>query len=110
MKLHHTVNHTPINERAKSIEANGLIPQVADVYKDLVPAEIRHLPIVWLAEGIWQGWDLPIFEVDSKDLDSSKLYRNNFVYEVDRILNWWIYQGYIPRDVISRLQIPSHSE
>lgn len=66
MKLHHTVNHTPVEEIAKSIELNGLIPQVADVYRDLVPEGIRYLPVVWLAEGIWQSYDLPIFEVDSR--------------------------------------------
>ncbi len=109
MKLHHTVNHTPIEERAKSIGVNGLIPQVADVYKDLVPEEIRDLPIVWLAEGIWQGWDLPVFEVDSEDLNKDKLYPNAVVYEKDKELHWWIYQGCIPRSIISRVQIPSHS-
>ncbi len=57
MKLHHTVFHTPNEQIGKTIEVNGLIPQVADVYKDLIPEKIRHLPVVWLAEGIWQGWE-----------------------------------------------------
>ena len=99
MKLHHTVNHLPIEEIARSIEANGLIPQVADEYKDLVPEQIRHLPIVWLAEGIWQGFDYPVFEVDSKDLDETKLYPTS---EVKR-LTWWVYQGEIPANLLSRI-------
>ncbi len=106
MKLHHTVGHTPNEKIAKSIEANGLIPQVSDAYKDLVPEEIRHLPIVWLAEGIWQSSRLPVFEVDSKDLDESKLYSCVVVYEADKYLNWWVYQGAILPEVIERKQFP----
>jgi len=104
MKLHHTVNHIPEDEIARSIEVGGLIPQVADAYKDLVPEGIRTLPIVWLAEGIWQGYDLPIFEVDSEELDKSKLYPIVIMYEVDKDLNWWVYQGYIPTSIIYRLR------
>ena len=105
MKLHHTVNHAPNEKIAISIEASGIIPQIADSYKDLVPEEIRHLPVVWLAEGIWQGWEFPVFEVDSKDLDRGRLYSTAIVYEVDKHLNWWVYQGHIPRNIISRVQI-----
>ena len=97
MKLHHTVNHIPSEWRVASIISNGLIPQVADEYKDLVPEEIRHLPVVWFAEGIWQGWDLPVFEVDSKDLNSNKLYK------VLTNPNWWVYQGEIPLEYIEQL-------
>ncbi|KKN64741.1 hypothetical protein LCGC14_0488730 [marine sediment metagenome] len=107
MKLHHTVNHTPIEERTDSIEFTGLMPQVADAYKDLVPEGIRHLPVVWLSEGIWQSQELPVFEVDSGDLDSDKLYPNAIVYEVDKDLHWWVYQGHIPRSRIIRLRISS---
>ena len=103
MKLHHTVNHIPKEKIAKSIEIKGLVPQVAGAYKDLVPAEIRHLPVVWLAEGIWQGLDLPVFEVDTEDLDADKLYPTAIVYEVDKTLNWWVYQGHIPRNKITRV-------
>ena len=105
MKLHHTVNHTPEDGIAKSIEALGLIPQVAVAYKDLVPEDIRHLPVVWLAEGVWQGYDLPVFEIDSKYLDEERLF-----YLTDKAVedvNWWVYQGHIPRERISRVQIPS---
>ena len=99
MKLHHTVNHKPEAPIAKAIELNGLIPQVAGAYKDLVPEEIRHLPIVWLAEGIWQGHELPVFEVDSKDLDGDRLYPT--IGEPE--LHWWVYQGNIPPEVIIRI-------
>lgn len=109
MKLHHTVDHIPEDVIAQSIEKDGLIPQVASEYKDLVPENIRQLPVVWLAEGIWQGFSHPIFEVDSKDLDNDKLYRNNVVYDADKELKWWVYQGFIPSTLISRVQIPSHS-
>ena len=102
LKLHHTVTHTPAEEIAKSIGLNGLVPQVADAYKDLVPEEIRHLPVVWLAEGIWQGWDFPVFEVDGKDLDAGRLYHTTVVYEVDKDLNRWVYQGKIPAHLIKR--------
>jgi len=103
MKLHHTVDHTPNEKIAKSIEARGLIPRVANTYKNLVPEEIRHLPVVWLAEGIWQSSLLPVFEVDSKDLDEHRLYCC-VVYEADKYLNWWVYQGVIPPEVIERKQ------
>ena len=93
MKLYHTVNHTPNDKRAKSIELNGLVPQVADVYKDLVPEEIRDLPVVWLAEGIWQyGNQLPVFKVDVADLNKNKLR-----HVTDNKLNWWVYQGKIDK-------------
>ena len=102
MKLHHTVNHTPVDGITKSIEINGLVPQVADVYKDLVPKEIRHLPVVWLAEGIWQSRELPVFEVDSKNLNEERLHPTTIVYEVDNELHWWVYQGSIPANLLSR--------
>lgn len=103
MKLHHTVNHLPVEEIAESIEIKGIIPQVADVYKDLVPEKIRYLPIVWLSEGIWQGQDLPVFEVDTKNLDKSKLYPCDITTETDKHLGWWVYRGSIPPSNITRL-------
>ena len=103
MKLHHTVNHIHVKEIAQSVEIGGLIPQVADTYRDLVPEEIRHLPVVWLSEGIWQSKELPCFEVDAENLDSDKLFRNNVVYEVDKTLNWWVYQGLIPSENLTRI-------
>ena len=99
MKLHHTVNHIPNEKIAKSIEATGLIPQVADEYRDLVPEGIRHLPVVWFAEGIWQGWGFPVFEVDSGDLDGNKLHP----CVADKHLHWWVYQGKIPTRFLHRL-------
>ena len=95
MKLHHTVEHTPIWERSESIKLNGLLPQVADVYKELVPESVRHLPVVWLAEGIWQSRELPVFEVDTQNLDASKLY-----HVTDDKLCWWVYQGNIPSRIL----------
>ncbi len=102
MKLHHTVIGTLCKEHAESIEKEGLIPFVADAYKDLVPEEIRHLPVVWLAEGIWQGYEFPCFEVDTKDLDKDKLFTTS-VLEVDNHrLGWWLYQGEIPAKLLTR--------
>ena len=103
MKLHHTVNHVPTEEIAISIEQNGLIPQVADEYKDLVPEQIRHLPIVWFAEGVWQSYDLPVFQVESQNLDMTKLYPVVIVYEADKQLHWWVYQGTILPKFLSRI-------
>lgn len=103
MKLHHTVIGTLSKEHAESIEEAGLIPHVADAYKDLVPEEIRSLPVVWLAEGIWQGWQYPVFEVDTKDLVGDKLYPCAVFFDVDKHLGWWVYQGEIPRKAITRL-------
>lgn len=104
MKLHHTVHHIPEEEIAKSIQLNGIVPQVADVYKDLVPEEVRYLPIIWLAQGIWQGWSYPIFEIDTRDLDENYLYPIAFTHEKDKELDWWIYQGYISPNVINRIE------
>ena len=103
MKLHHTVIGTLSKEHAKSIEIEGLIPQMADAYKDLVPEAIRHLPVVWLAEGVWQGWDFPVFEIDTSDLDKDKLYPTEIFFEVDKDLHWWVYQGEIPPYQLYRL-------
>ena len=97
MKLHHTVNHTPLEERVESIKVKGLVPQIADVYKDLVPEEMSDKPIVWFAEGIWQGRDLPVFEVDSRNLDITKLRK------VLDNPNWWVYQGKISPEYIEQL-------
>ncbi len=107
MRLYHIVNHTPEDKIAKSIELNGLIPRIASVYKDLVPERIRHLPVVWLTENRRVG--LPLFELDSEDLDVSKLHHTAIVYEVDKKLRWWVYQGFIPSNVVSRVQIPSRN-
>lgn len=98
MILHHTVDHQPNKEIACSIEREGLIPQVADVYRELVPQEIRDLPVVWLAEGIWQGFEFPVFEVDSKDLDSHRLYHCEM-----ETPSWWVYQGAIEPHLVIRL-------
>ena len=103
MKLHHTVNHIPIEERADSIEFTGLIPQVADEYKDLVPEGIRHLPVVWLSETAKSLGELPVFEIDAEDLDQSRLYHTEIFFEADKDLCWWVYQGKIPAELISRL-------
>ncbi len=103
MKLHHTVIGTLSREHARSIEVNGIIPHVADAYKDLVPEEIRYLPVIWLAEGIWQGWEFPIFEVDTEDLDENYLYPTVHFFENDKQLGWWIYQGFIMPNKIRRL-------
>ncbi len=107
MKLHHTVVGTLAKEHGNSIERVGIIPYIAEAYKDLVPKEIRHLPVIWFAEGIWQGWEFPVFEVESDDLEGDKLYPCAFVD--GKSLNWWVYQGHIPRSIIARVQIPSHS-
>lgn len=103
MKLHHTVMGTLSSEHAKSIEVNGLIAYVADAYKDWVPEEIRHLPVVWLKEDIRQGRDLPVFEVDSKYLDKDKLFHITSENETTKALKWWVYQGNIPPNVLTRL-------
>ena len=110
MKLHHTVIGTLSREHAESIEEVGLVPHVADAYKDLVPEEIRHLPVVWLAEGIWQGWEYPVFEVDNKALERDKLYPCAVFFEVDKHLGWWVYQGSIPRKAIKRVYSGNQDE
>lgn len=102
MKLHHTVIGTLSKEHANSIKKKGLIPHVADAYKDLVPEGIRHLPVVWLAEGIWQGWQFPVFEVDSKDLDKDKLYPCIVSFDAGKHLGWWVFQGEIPIRLLTR--------
>ena len=104
MKLHHTVIGTLCKEHTKSIEAKGLVPHVADAYKDLIPEKIRHLPVVWFAEGIWQGYEFPCFEVDTKDLDGNKLYPTDILFDTDRYLGWWVYQGIVPVKDLIRIQ------
>ncbi len=101
MKLHHTVQGTLSRKHADSIEFTGLIPQMANEYKDLVPEKIRHLPVVWLTEGIWQSKELPVFEVDSGDLDEERLFLLTDLAVID--VRWWVYQGSIPRNVLIRL-------
>ena len=103
MKLHHKVLGTLANEHAKSIEIHGLVPHVASEYKDLVPEKIRHLPVIWLSERVKSLDGLPIFEVDSKSLDQSKLYHTEIFFESDKDLPWWVYQGNIPPNVLTRL-------
>ncbi len=103
MKLHHTVDGTLAKEHAKSIEVSGLIPHVADAYKDLVPEEIRHLPVIWFAEGVWQSYELPVFEIDTEDLDKEKLHPCTVFFDADKHLGWWVYQGEVPIQVLKRL-------
>ena len=92
MILRHTVNHIPEGAIARSIEQSGLRAQVETVYPELVPEGIRHLPVVWLVDGFWQTkTELPIFEVDTEDLDGDKLYHLKDASVSD--LKWYVYQG-----------------
>jgi len=106
MKLYHKVIHTPTDEIAASIELGGLIPKVADVYKDLVPENIRGESVVWFTENRKLSDGEPCFEVDTKDLDRNKLHHTAVVYEADKELKWWVYQGEIPPQVIKRATEP----
>lgn len=103
MKLYHKVIGTLADEHAKSIEIHGLIPYVATAYKDLVPENIIHLPVIWLSERIKNLDGLPIFEVDTKDLDQSNLYHTEIIFEADKDLPWWVYQGAIQSQYIRRI-------
>lgn len=105
MKLLHTVIGTLSSEHAESIEINGLIPRVADAYKDLVPEKIRHLPVVWFSETARSLGEFPVFEVDTKDLDESKLYHTTTENDTTKELKWWVYQGEIPPQVIKLVAV-----
>ncbi len=101
MKLYHKVIAMPSAWRVQSILQNGLIPQVASAYKDLVPESIRNEPVIWLSERCKAFEGEPCFAVDTEDLDQNRLYHTAIVFEVDRDLPWWVYQEHIPPQVVT---------
>ncbi len=105
MRLYHKVIRENPEEIATKIMIEGLRPQVASSYKDLVPLGIRDKPVVWLTENLKLFEDEPCFVVDAEKLDKNKLYRTEVVFEADKKLKWWIYQGFIVPDLIFRAGI-----
>ncbi|KKN72648.1 hypothetical protein LCGC14_0408900 [marine sediment metagenome] len=89
--LFHKVIHQPEQDIVASIKANGILPQLASAYKDLVPETISAKPVIWLASKLHSYTDAPVFLIETSALDMSKLHpmENNS-------LDWWVYEGSIP--------------
>ena len=96
--LFHKVVHKPEQEIADLIKVEGLIPQVASEYKDLVPDEIKGKPVIWLASKLRSYTDAPVFLIRTDTLDSERLYP-----VVDGSLTWWVYAGLISADKLIAL-------
>ena len=81
------------------IKEEGLVPDIARAWANLVPEHIRDLPIVWLTEQIgkrsgngYAQW----LEIRTDGLVRSRLYKLDI-----SDVNWWVYQGVISFDSIS---------
>lgn len=100
--LYHTVlgmsevEPSTIRDAIKSIMMYGLIPRVPDEWADLLPSFLRSKPIVWLADGIYQGYQRGrILRVEAGLLDKIKLFK----VEISDV-KWWVYEGIIPPHLI----------
>lgn len=89
-----------IEECWYDIRQNGLKPIVATAYSNLVPIEIRHLPIVWIGEleEVSSSWGC-LLEIKASYLLKENLYPLN-LSDVD----WWVYQGEISPEAITRIE------
>jgi len=103
--LYHTVlgmsKVTPgtIRDFVKTIMMYGLTPQVPDEWANLLPSFLREEPVVWLSDGIYQGFQRGrILRITAGLLDDMKLFK---VESPD--VNWWVYAGIIPPHLISRV-------
>ena len=95
----------PTTKIVRSILLKGLIPHLADTYKDLVPEIIRDKPLIWFTENRKLFDGEPCFEVDTEDLDQNKLYHIEVVFEADKDLKWWVYQGRIPSQAVKLVAV-----
>lgn len=73
----------------ESIEKYGLLPQIPDEWKNLLPKHLQSTPVVWLI-----GYDR-MLTVNKNLLDQDKLFRLD-TPEID----WWVYAGNIPSSAI----------
>lgn len=91
-----------IEECWRDIEQSGLKPVVATAYSDLVPIKTRHLPIVWLGEltkdSPSSSWGC-LLEIETSYFLKEKLYPLKLLD-----VEWWVYQGVIPPEAISRIE------
>jgi hypothetical protein len=88
-----------IKDFVRAILMYGLIPQVPSEYKNLLPKRLQTEPIVWLAEGIYQGFEKGrILQIDTEKIADDKLFC------IDAFVKgWWIYEGLIPPEAIEVL-------
>ena len=87
-----------LTEAKESIQKIGLIAQMPDEWKHLLPDHLQSTPVVWLI-----GYDRMII-VKKNLLDKKKLFRLDSP-EVD----WWVYADNIPPEAI-RYVYPNESD
>ena len=100
--LHHRVlgmsevNADTIRDFVKVIKMYGLMPQVPHEWKSRLPERLQTEPVVWLSEGIYQGFETGrILLIDTALLADEKLHC------IDAFVKgWWIYEGLIPPEAI----------
>lgn len=81
-----------------SIKKIGLVPQKPSEYKESLPAELREVPLVWLA-GKMVNPEGTVLKVQVGRLDLSKLFKLGWD-DVD----WWVYQGRIPATLLKEIE------
>lgn len=95
------VTPSTIRGFAKGIMMYGLMPQVPEQWKSLLPPRLQTEPVVWLAEGIYQGFECGrILQIETDKLYKAKLYNLNLPD-----VGWWVYEGLIPPQAIQILNI-----
>lgn len=91
-------DHAEVRAALGQISKEGLIPLVAREWANLVPEQIRHLPIVWLAEKVGSSRGVWLW-INTSELDESYLFK----LDLDDV-EWWVYQGNIPNTSIERIE------
>lgn len=82
-------NQEEILQALDSVSKKGLIAQMPDEWKQLLPKHLQSTPVVWMSGG---GRTI---HINPDFLDKSKLFRLNTT-EVD----WWVYAGSIPPEAL----------
>jgi len=93
-------NSKEIEECWRDIKQNGLKPTIATAYSNLVPIEIRHLPIVWMGElkkvSSSHGC---VLKIETSHLLEESLYPLNLPD-----VAWWVYQGEISSEALTKIK------
>ncbi|MBT9130920.1 MAG: hypothetical protein DDT41_01216 [candidate division WS2 bacterium] len=89
-----------IQKVVKKILTRGLKPYIPEEWKNILPIELRAIPIVWLCEWVMMFEEGRVLRINTNNLSLHKLHKLN----IDSI-KWWVYEGKIPVEAIELMEI-----
>ena len=90
--------HTTRRRDLQSILTLGLLPQLPEEWKGLLPPKLRDTPIIWLNENLPSSYlhsSRVILSIDNNYLNQDNLHKLNA-----RDVNWWVYEGVIKPEAL----------